>query len=301
MTVPRSVGRWLVVARVVVALFALGIFAVSITGYWMELQRVCHEGARACAGRGFLTRKSVEQVEALDVSVRLHAANVIALRVLYLAVWVAVGAVIFWRKSEDRMALLVAFTLVTFVGSQIHRYRRVSGPEQRQQTKWVIFGTSIGFGGFLVLVAVQGILPGFAKTGVLGGLFSQTVITVLFLMIPLAIGVAICSVVALQYVFRAFSGEDSQLAIVASTLAIAALFNPLRRRLQSFTDQLFYRRKYDASRILAAHGNRLREEVDLRALSDDLLEVVGKTVQPVHASLWSRPPDGAPPAEVREA
>jgi Cdc6-like AAA superfamily ATPase len=108
-------------------------------------------------------------------------------------------------------------------------------------------------------------------------------------------------VVVLQYLFRALSGEDSQLTVVASTLAIAALFNPLRRRIQSFIDQLFYRRKYDASRILAAYGNRLREEVDLKALSDDLLEVVGETVQPAHASLWLRPPDGASPARGRKA
>jgi len=68
----------------------------------------------------------------------------------------------------------------------------------------------------------------------------------------------------------------------------------LRRRLQSFIDRRFYRRKYDASRILAAYGKRLRKEVDLRTLNDDVLEVVGKTVQPAHASLWLRPPDGAP-------
>ena len=274
--------------------------------------------------------------------------------------WVAVGAVIFWRKPEDRMASLEALTLVTFassfqsfsygtsfgfdfsfleglsgayspvltllfhllaalgfttlilffylfpdarfvpgwallpalawiandcvavfypklfaayrwgdiigfglffapalcaVGSQIYRYRSISGPEQRQQTKWVIFGTSIGFGGFLVLVALQGILPGFEKPGVLGGLFGQTITTVLFLMIPLSIGVAILrsrlfdidvvinralvyavlttalvlvyagSVVGLQFVFRVVTGQETQLAVVASTLVIAVLFS----------------------------------------------------------------------------
>ena len=115
------------------------------------------------------------------------------------------------------------------------------------------------------------------------------------------VAVYLCCVVVLQYSFRALSGEDSQLTVVASTLAIAALFNPLRRRIQSFIDQLFYRRKYDASRILAAYGNRLREEVDLKALSDDLLEVVGETVQPAQASLWLRAPDGASPAGGRKA
>ena len=210
---------------------------------------------------------------------------------------------------------------VSYIFAQIYRYRFLSDPLQRQQTKWVVFGTAVALSGFLGSILLAGIYPLFARPSLFFRGAITTTIYVSMLLIPISIAVAILrsrlwaidiiinralvygmltgtlvlvyavSVVLLQQVFRAFIGTRSNLAIAFSTLAIATLFNPLRRRIQDHVDLRFYRRKYNAVQTLAAFGATLRTgaHADLDALSADLLAVVQETIQPTHASLWLKP------------
>jgi hypothetical protein len=205
------------------------------------------------------------------------------------------------------------------IGSQLYRYWRVSGPIQRHQTKWVVFGTVLAGLGTIGFALPLNSSPTLAQFGSPYTFAIQTGVFASLLLIPLSIGVAILrhhlydidllinrtlvygslttvlalvyfgAVVLLQQLFVTLSGHRSTLAVVASTLAIAALFNPLRRRIQAFIDRRFYRRKYDAARTLEAFSAKLRDETDLDALSDDLIGVVQETMQPEHLSLWLRP------------
>src|SRR5829696_1917927 len=194
--------------------------------------------------------------------------------------------------------------------------RRGARGVERQQIKWLLYVGPIFF-------VASGLHIGFyyfwLPEGSWGLWASYLLVIVGGLSVPIAIGVAILryrlyeidilinrtlvygiltatlialyfgGIVVLQRVFVFLTGQQSTLAVVASTLLIAALFTPLRRRIQSFIDRRFYRRKYDARKTLETFSAQLRDETDLDALSDDLVGVVRETMQPAHLSLWLRP------------
>ena len=194
--------------------------------------------------------------------------------------------------------------------SLVIRYRRASGVE-RQQLKWFALAAVLvasSFVGQLLGEALWNLLDAATTTALYVAvgvailrhrLYDIDIIInralVYVSLTALLALVYIGSVVGLQSLLRVLTGQEYTLAIVASTLAIAALFNPLRRRLQALVDRRFYRRKYDAAKTLAAFNARLREETNLDSLSNDLVEAARGTVQPAHVSLWLRP-DAEPEA-----
>jgi hypothetical protein len=401
-------GRWLLIARVawvVVALLYVGVFITGIPSEFARLHTPCTDTV-SCSLIPHFTGQKAQELKVLGLSAEFFAAYFVAIEAAFTVVSVAIGALIFWRRPEDPMALFVSLMLLTlggalpiplftldlsfvwtalarvmsFVGAasailffyifpdghfvprwsrwlwlasigvvapsllvpysflsmlqypslnavlsasivgalviaQGYRYKRVSNAAQRQQTKWVVFGTVAALGGYGAFTALDVLL----QSTLLASLLSNTAFFVLMLLIPISIAVAVLryrlydidvvinrtlvygaltatlvgvyvgSIVVLQGLLRALTGQESQLAIVASTLAVAALFNLLRRRIQSFIDRRFYRKKYDAAKTLEAFSAKLRDETDLDALSDDLVGVVRETMQPAHVSLWLRP------------
>ena len=208
---------------------------------------------------------------------------------------------------------IIACILASVVSIGV-RFRNAAG-EERQQLKWIVYA---GVLTFVVTITASPAaifeLPGFAAD------LASILATLALPSIPVAAGIAILKhrlydidvvinrtlvyavltvsliliyvgcVVTLQYVFRLVSGEGSQLVIVASTLAIAALFNPLRRRIQNVVDRCLYRRKYDATRVLEGFSARLRDETNLDDLNENLASAVLETVRPEYVSLWLREP-----------
>jgi hypothetical protein len=231
-----------------------------------------------------------------------------------------------WPSFVEPILVIIIFGTCIF--AQIYRYRSVSTPLQRQQTKWIVFG--------LVLMAVALLLVslGLAEdvdptappgTQMLLSLTLGLVWLLIFLTLPVTVTIAILryqlwdidllirrtliysvlttilaliyfsSVVVLQGIFRGLTGQGQNAFVtVLSTIAIAALFAPLRHSVQAWIDRRFYRRQYDAEQVLLAFGELIRDETDLDRLSAELVRVVGETIQPTQVLLWvHRPPDTA--------
>lgn len=214
--------------------------------------------------------------------------------------------------------LLVSGLFLAGVAAQVYRYLRVSTPAQRQQTKWVVFGFAAALGGYIAVILLPTVFAGL-EPGTLADLAAAAATVGLMLLIPLSLGFSILryrlwdidivinrtlvygtlsvllaliysgGVFGLQFAFRAVSGQESQAAVVVSTLAVAALFVPLKRRTQATIDRRFYRSKYDAAKTLRRFADTLREEVEPEALQRNLVSAVEQTVQPAHVSLWLRP------------
>ncbi len=409
----RLHGSWLVLARViwvVLAVFTLIIVVASLPVYVAQLQTICT--GTACAFSQQLTPEQARMLKGIGLSPGAFAAYTVALTLASVVVCLVISTLIVWRRSDDRMALLVALMLVTvgpiietstllpipspwrvptaclyflalallvlvfllfpsgqfvprwtrwtmvvflagqvpytffpdapftlnthadslgyliLIGEaailavvQLYRYRRVSSPIERQQTKWVVFGIAVSTTVFVGGSALYLIFPALAEPSSPYQLALAAVNTFLPLFIPLSFGFAMLRyrlwdidilinrtlvygtltvilagvygglVIGLQALLRGIISQDNSVAIVISTLAIYVLFQPLRQRLQKLIDRRFYRSKYDAARTVAAFSATLRQEVDLDQLREHLLAVVQETMQPAHVSLWLRQPE----------
>ena len=227
-----------------------------------------------------------------------------------------------WMTSAGYVVLpLLPLCMLASALSLVLRFRRSRG-EERQQIKWIAFSASVVVMVYLIAMVASLLSPAetwFAGSSPAWLRLLQTAALLSLTVIPIAVGFAILryrlyeidllinralvygsltatlalvyvgGVVVVQAMVRAVSAQESSLAVVASTLAIAALFSPLRRGVQELVDRRFYRRKYDVAKTLEAFTARLREETDLKALTDEVTSVVRGTMQPAHVSLWLRP------------
>jgi hypothetical protein len=234
---------------------------------------------------------------------------------------------------------LLPLCILASAASLVLRYRDSRG-EVRVQIKWIAFAASfmallylgVMSTGIVVWLVSAPQAPSDLGTRSLWGALLENAAVLSFAGVPVAIGFAVLKyrlyaidilinrtlvygaltttlaliyfsgVAMVQAIFRVLTGqvEQPQLAIVVSTLVIAALFNPLRRRIQAFVDRRFYRTKYDTRKTLEAFSTKLRDETDLDALNDDLVGVVKETMQPAHVSLWLRPEPSASKSEGSE-
>src|SRR5260221_1205548 len=242
--------------------------------------------------------------------------------------WLTVGLIAYWAAAvflpTSQFSIPLRFMLslglgVSQVLVQVYRYRRVSSPLERQQTRWVVFGIAVGLGGTrLEIVVLYALLPLFFHLSAFAYMIGSAMIAFLLLFFPLSIGIAILRsrlwdidiiinralvygtltamlallyiglIFALQFLLRGIVNQTSTPAIITSTLVIAALFHPLRRRLQTSIDRRFYRQTYDAARVIAAFTSTLRQQIDLDQLHERLIAVVRESLFPRSVALWLR-------------
>ncbi len=242
--------------------------------------------------------------------------------------WFALLALVYWFAvvfvaPGSGGSLILVFWLVAVI-AQIYRYRRASTPVEREQTKWVVYGIALAFLIVLIPSLVPLLVPDIANAAyrsVLGSFLIDNIWIVAIVLIPTCIAIAIlrthlwdidilinrtlvygsltavlagvyfACVIGAQTGAAKLTGQTKPqpVIIVASTLVIAAIFNPLRHRFQSAIDRQFYRRKYDAAKTLTAFAVTLRSEVSLGELTDHLAAVVAETMEPAHVSVWLRP------------
>jgi hypothetical protein len=417
----RLYGRWRVIARVGWLATVIGTLALFVSGlpaFYTDLAHQPCTSAITCILFGSQHPDQLHTLQAAGLSVSDISAYFVGLQIAIVVIWSAVGIVIFWRRSDDWLALLVALALILFnagmqggpvtaltiaspvwtlpvellsffgqasfgvllflfpngrfaprwsrwfalvyvvqtalavfppansplsvanvsaldgllfvsaaivaVYSQIYRYRGIASPVQRQQVKWAVFGIIVTIA-LVVLLDSTNAISGLSQSSIVY-LAIQGLYPLALLLIPFSIGIAVLRfrlfdidviinrtlvygsltailaaiyfmcVVGFQAVAEALTGVRSlpPPVIVISTLLVATLFTPLRRRLQSVIDRRFYRTKYDAQKTLAAFGATLRQEVDLSELQGHLLAIVTETMQPAHVSLWLRPQERRP-------
>jgi hypothetical protein len=209
----------------------------------------------------------------------------------------------------------IPLSLLSALVAQVYRYRRISTPRERQQTKWAVFGFALAILLIAVYILIGFLVPSsFKNDPVLTAL--NPVFPVALTLIPIFLAIAVWRsrlwdidviinkalvyglltallagvyaglVLGLQALLGGLFHQTNAIALVVSTLAIYALFWPLRRRIQSIIDRRFYRRKYDTAKVLAAFSGTLRQEVDLQQLREHLIAVVQETMQPAYVSLW---------------